>query len=68
MSPLTPGTLRDTLAKPTTFSIQIHYLKAKQYTLERPLNQPTLQDFAAKKQKKDDFHDELVACFDLLTF
>jgi hypothetical protein len=43
-------------------------LKAKRYTLERPLNQPTLQDFAAKKRKKDDFHDELVARFDKLTF
>lgn len=36
--------------------------------MERPLNQPTLQDFAAKKRKKDDFHDELVARFDKLTF
>jgi hypothetical protein len=43
-------------------------LKAKRYTLERPLNQPTFQDFTAKKREKDNFHDELVARFDKLTF
>ncbi|EGU86088.1 hypothetical protein HZS61_005046 [Fusarium oxysporum f. sp. conglutinans] len=34
---------------------------------ERPPNQLTLHDLAAKKRKRDDFHDELVTRFDKTT-
>ncbi|WKT54006.1 HAT, C-terminal dimerization domain [Fusarium oxysporum f. sp. vasinfectum] len=42
--------------------------KATRYMQERPPNQPTLHDLAAKKRKRDDFHDELVTRFDKATF
>ncbi|OBS17497.1 hypothetical protein FPOA_26363 [Fusarium poae] len=38
--------------------------KATRYMQERPPNQLTLHDLAAKKRKRDDFHDELVTRFD----
>ncbi|OBS15522.1 hypothetical protein FPOA_27040 [Fusarium poae] len=42
--------------------------KATRYMQERPPNQLTLHDLAAKKRKRDDFHDELVTRFDKTTF
>ncbi|KAM5528306.1 ac transposase [Fusarium oxysporum f. sp. phaseoli] len=42
--------------------------KATRYMQERPPNQLTLHDLAAKKRKRDDFHDELVTRFDKATF
>jgi len=42
--------------------------KAKRYIPKVPENQPNLHDFATRKRKKDDFHDELVLRFDKTTF
>jgi hypothetical protein len=42
--------------------------KAKRYASGRTSNQPSLHEFAAKKRKKDDFHDELVVRFDKTKF